>query len=138
MVSVSVTKIIAVLAFCSQVLSGTAYFLYFDKGHFGKTTIHIGYAPDQTPGINVSFYLAYSLFVFGLLSLFFAIAEIGLLLFPQFFGFVKSPFLRSILYMLKGIATLGASADLGIAAGIIEMFTGFVLFLITLLTGGWK
>ena len=138
MVSSTVTKCIAVLAFCSQVLSGAAYFYYFDKGNFGKTEIHVGYSPEHYAGINASFYIAYSLFVFGLFSLFFAVVEIGLLIFPQYFSFVKSPLLRSIIYILKGIATLGASADLGIAAGIIEMFTGVVLFVLTLITGSWK
>ena len=135
MVSVYANRLIAVLCFCAEVLSGASYFFFFDKGNFGKTEIHVGNAPEKYVGINSNFYMAYSLFVFGLISLIFAVAELGLLLFPQFFGFAKSPLLRSLLYILKGIATLGTSADLGIAAGIIEMFAGVVVFLLAALTG---
>jgi hypothetical protein len=79
--------------------------------------------------VNNGWYYGYSLFAFGLISLLFAVAELGLIIKPDWFSFVDSPILRAVIYVLKGIATLGTSNDLGIAAGSLEIIIGAVMII---------
>jgi hypothetical protein len=125
----SVNWVIGILAFCIEVIAGAAYFYQYDHtaGHNG---IHSGCTPKEAVGWwgcnNMAWYASYSLFGFGLISLLFAVAEIGLLLKPDWFAVVDSYVLRGIVYIIKGIATLGVSGDLGIAGGALELIIGAV------------
>jgi hypothetical protein len=125
---------IGLLAFAIEVIAGTAYFYVYNSHHNG---IQSGFKPAWLGGgVNMGWYGSYSIFCFGLISILFAVAELGLLFAPQYFGFVDSPVLRAVVYILKGIATLGVSNDLGIAAGSLEIIIGVVMILFVLLTGG--
>jgi hypothetical protein len=129
--------VIGILAFCIEVIAGAAYF-YSYESHSGK--IRTGWKPGDY-SINAWWYMSYSVFCFGLISLLFAIAELGLIIQPEWFSFVDSPILRAVVYILKGIATLGMSNDLGIAAGSMEIIIGAVMLIfaiINLIKGGSK
>lgn len=129
MISITPELILSTLAFCIQIIAGASFFNVFRSG--GK--LHGGHSPGSGKWVNMEFYNSYSVFCFGLISLFFAIAELGLVIKPELFAFVDSMILRAVIYFLKGIATLGTSGDLGIAAGSMEIIIGvtmvvFVIF----------
>jgi hypothetical protein len=133
--AVSPGLVIGVLAFCIEVIAGAAYFHDYQT-YQGK--LQSGYSPSfWWRTINWGWYASYSIFCFGLISLLFAIAELGLIVVPQYFGFVDSPVLRAVVYILKGIATLGVSNDLGIAAGSMEIIIGVVMLVYVIFTGGF-
>ena len=124
--------IIGILAFCIQVIAAGSYFNVFH----GHGRLHGGHSPDAGKWANMNFYHSYSVFCFGITSVLFAVAELGLLLKPEWFGFVESMILRGVVYCIKGIATLGTSGDLGIAAGSMELIIGVVMIVYCLVKGG--
>jgi hypothetical protein len=145
MPSVTPELVISVLAFCIQVIAAAAYFYAYDAYHGDITS---GLAPkggskDGKGGIwgywrnwNFGFYASYSVFCFGIMSVLFAVAELGLIIKPDWFSFVDSPVLRAVIYILKGVATLGVSNDLGIAAGSMEIIIGAVMLAYAIFKGG--
>jgi hypothetical protein len=137
MPSVTPELVIGILAFCIEVIAGAAYFYSYESTD-GK--IHSGWKPAEY-SINAWWYMSYSVFCFGLISLLFAVAELGLIIKPDWFSFVDSPILRAVVYILKGIATLGLSNDLGIAAGAMEIIIGAVMLILAIfrmISGGGK
>ena len=136
-------KVIIAIAFCSQILSAATYFFAYDhRGYKYSDGLTTGCAPNPSRNpsnnchsysVNMGWYYEYSMFCFGIISLFFAIAEVGLLIKKEWFSFVDSAILRSVIYILKGIATLGLSNDLGVASGIIEIIIGAVMLILELL-----
>ncbi|OHT12591.1 hypothetical protein TRFO_03611 [Tritrichomonas foetus] len=122
--SFGVEQVLACLAFAINIIAAAAYFNMFES----HTDVETGCNPGNYGRFcNASFYMAFSVFALGLVCLIFAIAELGLMIKPDWFSFVDSPFLRGIVYILSGIAVLGASGDLGIAAGALQMIIGVVL-----------
>ncbi|KAH0790847.1 hypothetical protein GPJ56_005268 [Histomonas meleagridis] len=128
----SIQTVISILAFCIEVIAGAAYFCVFETGG----TVKAGWKPKSNR--NVLYYVSYSYLCFGLINLVFAIAELGLIFVPKYFSFVDSPILRGVYYALNGIATLGVAADLGIAAGSMQMIIGVVMIIVAIVTGGCK
>ena len=151
--SFGVDQVLAVLAFCINIIAAAAYFNMF----VGEASdVHTGCDPGREAGwypngpnrhweggkyCNQGYYLNFSLFALGLCCLLFAVAEIGLMIKPDWFKFVDSPILRGIVYIISGIAVLGCSGDLGIAAGSLQLIIGVVLivyFVIIKGKGGCK
>lgn len=126
--SVGVKEVLMLLAFAIEVIAGGAYF----NSYYSNSEVKTGRHLKAIQG----WYLSYSVFCFGLISLIFAVFEIGLVFFPQYFKFVDSMMLRSIIYILKGIATLGVSGDLGIAAGALELAIGAAMLIYSFITDG--
>lgn len=127
-------KVIIALAFASQVISGAAFIYQYDHSGRGAHGVETGCPPGgdrRCPfSINSGWYSAVSLIVFGVMSFFFAVAEVGLLFFPKYFEFVNSDVLRACVYVIKGVACLGVANDLGVAAGSIEIIVGGIMLII--------
>ena len=138
-----VKKIVCILAACVQIIVGAACFYQYDyNGESGK--LHSGYEPpkhghdrDHWYGwVNSHYFIQFSLFMFGLIGLIFAVIEIGLFIVPQFFEFANSMVLRGVVYVLVGIAVLGAANDLGIAAGSMSIIIGAVMLILGFIETG--
>jgi hypothetical protein len=125
----SYKHVFRVLAFNIQVIAAASYFYHFDKiGHGSE--VQTGRAPKNPAGfINVGWYRSYSLFAFGTISLILAVCELTSIVGRQLFLFMDSMVVRGGIYILKGIATLGTSNDLGVAAGSMEIILGGTLIL---------
>jgi hypothetical protein len=139
--------ILGLLAFCVQVIAAAAYFYLYDHMVWDTVKIFRGYAPNRPcgvwrsdgdyncgPWISGGWYAAYTVFAFGILSLIFAIVELVLVFMPidiikELFG---SDGLRAIVYIFKGLATLGVSNDLGVAAGSLEIIVGGILIILVI------
>jgi hypothetical protein len=61
---------------------------------------------------------------------------VGLILKPDWFSFVDSAVLRAVIYILKRIATLGTSNDLGIVAGHLEIIIDAVMLIFFIYKNG--
>ena len=131
--------VFALLSFCIQIISGAAYLNMFESDGEVKT----GYSPSSDYGRfgNSTYYANFSMLAFGLISLFFAVVEFFIMIAGcwakgrEVFKVFDSMILRGIVYVVKGIATLGASGDLGIAAGAMEMIVGAAMIIYALVTG---
>lgn len=126
--SLGAKEILMLLAFAIEIIAAGAYF----NSYYSNTEVRTGRHLRSIQG----WYLSYSVFCFGLISIIFAICEIGLVFFPQYFKFVDSMMLRAIIYILKGIATLGVSGDLGIAAGALELAIGVAMLIYAFIKDG--
>ena len=128
--SFGVEQVLAILAFCINVIAAAAYFNMFRA----EGEVHAGHDPNSH--WNIYYYSNFSLLALGLCCLFFAVAEIGLMIKPDWFSFVESMILRGIVYIISGIAVIGASGDLGIAAGALQLFIGVVLIVYFIIKSG--
>ena len=129
---VNLQFVIYILSFCVQVIVCAAYFNEYSHRSC-DSSIKSGYAPNEKYGsVNFCHYFNFSLLAFGIISVLFAICELGLAIAPDKFKFVDSDVLRGVVYILKGIATLGVSNDLGIAAGSLEIIVGAVLLILVI------
>ena len=128
---VNLQFVIYILSFCVQVIVCAAYFNDYSN-HGNCDGIKSGYSPSKGYSVNSCHYYNFSLLAFGIISLLFAICELGLAIAPDKFKFVDSDVLRGVVYILKGIATLGVSNDLGIAAGSMEIIVGAVLLILVI------
>ena len=129
-----IKKIVCILAACIQIIVGASCFYTYDKGHWDNH-LDSGWAPKHV-GVNIGYFYGFALFMFGLIALIFAVIEIGLFIVPQFFEFANSMVLRAVVYILVGIAVLGTSADLGIAAGSMSIIIGAVMLVLGIIEGG--
>ncbi|EAX88646.1 hypothetical protein TVAG_023290 [Trichomonas vaginalis G3] len=76
--------------------------------------------------------------MYGMISLVMAVAELGLVFISQYFKFVDSVILRALIYILTGVAILGTSNDLGIAAASMQFIIAVVMVIIYFLENGFK
>ena len=150
-----VKKIVCILAACIQIIVAAACFYQYDWNadvHY-DTSIDSGWAPPKHydkwdpkdpddrrnyTWVNYGYFIQFSLFMFGLIALIFAIIEIGLFIVPQFFEFANSMVLRGVVYILVGIAVLGAANDLGIAAGSMSIIIGAVMLILGFIETGFN
>jgi hypothetical protein len=114
--------------FSSQVIAAASYFYHYNRiGHGWE--VKIGFAPNDPGGfVNAEWFESYSIFALGLFSLVLAVSGFGILLAEDWF--LDRMHIFGIVFILKGLATLGTSNDLGVAAGSIEigMGIGFLPF----------
>lgn len=121
--------VLCILAVCIDAIAAAAYYLNFD----GDQKITTGYAPrrgdriDWVKEANIFFYINFSKFALGLICIVFGIIEILLIFIPEKLSFLDSCLVRGIVYAFSGIAVLGCSNDLGIAAGILQMIIALVM-----------
>ena len=122
---------LAIATMLIQVLSGVAYIYYWNARSyiFKEARLHTGIASNYW-WINRNFFAAYVSLIFIVISFLFVAIEILLLVKPGMAKFLQVRFIRGVFYLLKGIATLGVSADLGVAAGSLEIVNGAVLIII--------
>lgn len=133
-----VKRVIPFIAFAVEVIAGASCFYMYDKSNYGDANkVESGYAPKYY-GVNASYYVLCSLFIYGLISLVMAVCELGLVIVPQYFKFVDSVILRVVIYVLTGIAILGTSADLGIAAASMQWIISLVMLIVYFLENGCK
>lgn len=131
-ITITPELIFSALSVCIQVIVCGSYFNMFQSG----AKIRGGYSPGKGKWANMGFYNSFSLFCYGMISLFFAIAELGLVLKREWFYFIDSIVLRAVVYCIKGIATLGTSGDLGITAGSMEIIMGVVMIVYFIVRNG--
>ena len=123
-----------VLCLCGLLLCGITDIYYLAKLS-GSWSIRTGYTPDNTS--NISFYNNISILVWCVFAFLFAIFEFCLLISIGTVKKFRIPYMRSVSYILLGIAELGVCGDLGIASGsIIIILGGFYLVLDILATAG--
>ncbi|EAY04677.1 hypothetical protein TVAG_474750 [Trichomonas vaginalis G3] len=131
-----VKRAIPFIACTIEIIATASCFYMYDHiadGH--SSTVASGYSPKHYK-VNLEYYSLVSLFMFGMISLIMAIAELGLVFMPQYFKFVDSTILRAVIYILTGVAIIGTSADLGIAAGSMQFIIATVMIIIYLLENG--
>lgn len=130
--------IVSILAFIIEIITCASYFNMFS----GKGRVKTGHKPSDGGGWgNMGYYCDFSVFALGILSLTFAIVELLMVLRGfvsalqsiKFLEILESPILRGVVYIVKGIATLGTSGDLGIAAGSLELIIGVVIIVLSLM-----
>jgi uncharacterized membrane protein len=97
-------------------------------------TLHVGTAPAKnTVFVNQGWFLKMTALFFGLISCLLLLYEILLLCNPFKFGYGRTGIARSIYYIFLGISSMGLAADLGVASGIIMMFSGAVTLIVFVL-----
>ena len=139
-ITIDVQFLVKVYCFCSQVLSAIAYICSASKASY--VSIRVGCSPEHWRRWgcwgsyrynNEDFFLAYNSIFFTIFSIFFALVEIGILVKFKYAKLFRKNYIRGIVYILKGIATLGVTASLGIAAGILEIIGGCAQIILELL-----
>ena len=129
-------KIVCIIAACVDIIVGASCFYHYDRIHH-DSHLESGWEPEHV-WVNQGYFILFSLFMFGLIGLIFAVIEIGLFIVPQFFEFANSMVLRGVIYVLVGIAVLGTSADLGIAAGSMSIIVGAVMLILGFIETGFN
>lgn len=130
-------KILHFVAAVVELLSGVT--LLVGLSSFTGLELKTGCNPNAISsaincGSNLQWFIGFTALVYALLSLFFVFTEVGLVFFDRFFKKLKSDALRGYIYVAKGVAILGLSGDLGIAAGTIEMAVGVVLIVMHIIS----
>ena len=128
MVVINVTIVLSIIGIIGETLSAAAYThwltLYFRN--YELVLANKNNEQNYWYGGNIRFSQEASIFLFAVLAYVFIISELGLIFKAQWFAWIQSRTVRSIIYILKGIPTLGICGDLGIAAGVIELITGAI------------
>ena len=100
-----------------------------------RWSIHSGFSVERyTAAVNMGFYLNISVLCWCIISILLAIVEIGLMLDVKFFERFRIAFVRPVIYIIMGVATLGVCADLGIATGTLTIIAGIVWLIIEILS----
>ena len=137
-----VKKILCVLAACVEIICGASCFYTYDQIRWSDDGLSRGYSPDgEKDGhkwygsfVNETYFVKFSLFMFGLIALIMAVIEIMLLIdcVAKYVEFAASMVLRAIIYVLTGIAILGTANDLGIAAGSMSIIVGGIMLILSI------
>jgi hypothetical protein len=90
---------------------------------FQNLKLKVGDKPTkETARNNEDWFVKMTSFGYDIVSACLFVYEILLTFSPKFFRYSHTGFSRAIFYLLLGLATMGRSADLGIASGIIMAF----------------
>lgn len=132
-VTISLDIPVAVLCMIGEVLA-SATFIYALAKRGVNSKITTGFAPtyEKSSQVNGGFFLGYTRILMAVVSLGFLLFEILVIIRGHWFTTIRNRLIRGVLYLLKGIAALGAVGSLGIAAGSFEIIAAAVLIVIEL------
>ena len=131
-VKISLDIPVAVLCMVAEILASATYIYALSKRHVnGKvvTGYGINYKNSQ---MNSSFFLGYTRILMASLSIGFLLFEILVIVRSNWITTIRNRIIRGVVYLLKGIAALGAVGSLGIAAGSFEIIAATVLIIVEL------
>lgn len=129
MTEININLWLGILCIIAEALATAAYANYLD--YIGKCPKLHSYSPKKA---NVARNMGFTAWITGLVlcvvSIFFVIAEIIILIKPDWLSAINNHLLRGIIYLAKSIATLGISGDLGVAAGSFEIICAFLCIIL--------
>ena len=136
--TINVNFVLSVLSIVIQFLAGCAFANDVTKRGVSMAKIKPCSPSDYKAGecgwSNDFFSLNYFDVVLCVLSFFMVFVEVGLLAGFSYAMYFNSDLIRGLIYIFKGVACLGASNDLGVAAGALEMTVGLILFILGIIT----
>lgn len=138
MVVINVNFVLSILSIVIQFLAGCAFANDVTKRGVKLGKIEScgpsGYKAGTCGFGNDVFSVNYFDVVLCVLSFFMLFVEVGLLAGFSYAMYFNSDLIRGLIYIFKGVACLGASGDLGVAAGALEMTVGLILFILGIIT----
>lgn len=118
-----------ILCCFAQLLASAAYIFGLLERYSRIATIKTGHSPSARPE-NYNFLVKYYWTIMAFFSLACMIIEVILFVKKDILMALRSRIVRGLFYFFKGLGTLGAAGNIGIAAGSFEIICAIVLIAI--------
>lgn len=110
------------IGFAGSALGVSAFFYVLTIINWKQISLHTSKELNkQTCFTNQHFFLVISHFILGIVEILLCVYEIFLIINPVRFKYQANGFARGLCYLICGFIVLGVAADLGIAAGVVNL-----------------
>jgi hypothetical protein len=131
MSAVAILRGFIVFCLIGLILCIATIYYALNAAGFEDVKLKIRHKPEKNSAfLNGEWFLKITSLMLGLISCGLVLYEILLLCNPIKFGYDRTGIARGVFYIFLGMSTLGLSADLGIASGIIMAFCGAVTLMV--------
>lgn len=122
-------RICCTIGLCASVLGVASFFFVLVNINWKHTKLQAVALKKETATINQHFFLVVTNFIMGILEVLMCVYEIMLVINPVRFMYPKNGYARGLIFILSGFIVMGASASLGIAAGIVNLVCAVFAFI---------